>query len=83
MDNSYLEYFPHNGGHSSTVQMYLHLGSVSFALAQASTDAVRLKADATIPLGPAEVEIIVDGVSHRSQVQVLSSESRDNWIDIA
>jgi hypothetical protein len=71
-----------SGGHSASVQMWLHVGGRSLVVVQAGDKALKLRDHTTLPSGPASLEIIVDGQSRRSAVMILEN-GEPGWIPIS
>jgi hypothetical protein len=71
------------GGHSASVQMWLHLPGESFPVLQSSEHEIRVDRSLAIRVGSAILEIVVDGRSHRHSVQVLSPADATGWMAIA
>ena len=69
-------------GHSSTVNMWLHIGSEKLRVLQSSAIALKMEKADLVPRGDAVVEIIVDGRSHKHSIRVLPCSPRPNWVGI-
>ncbi|MGB7159211.1 MAG: hypothetical protein WBD40_14175 [Tepidisphaeraceae bacterium] len=70
-------------GHSADVTLLLHVASGTIPLAQTSDAALKLKHDTHITFGPAKVEIVVDGVSHFTDVTITARRPNSLWLDLA
>jgi hypothetical protein len=69
-------------GHSSTVEMWLHVGAARFPVLQSSESAIKLNSSHKIPQGDALLEIIVDGRPRQWPIRVLDPTERPNWVGI-
>jgi hypothetical protein len=69
-------------GHSTTVQMRLHINGMSLPVAQAGRDVLKLQHDFEVAPGPASLEIVVDGDSRTSSIRVLGNTDA-RWLSIA
>jgi hypothetical protein len=70
-------------GHSADIDLRLHVDGQVIALAQTGRDEIKLAGEMDVPPGPAEVEIITDGVSYRSQVTIVGPQQQDRrWLII-
>ena len=70
-------------GHSADVNLLLHSNGRTFSLSHTCSTALRLADDVAVPIGPARVEIITDGISHYSDITILGPENGDSrWLKI-
>lgn len=70
-------------GHSADVALALHVAGGMVPLAQTGNAALKLKHDTHISLGLAKVEIVVDGVSHFTDVTITARRPHSLWLDLA
>jgi hypothetical protein len=70
-------------GHSADVILLLHCDGRTLSLSHTSNNSLRLAEHATVPLGPARVEIITDGVSFYSEVIITGRRPESLWLEIA
>jgi hypothetical protein len=70
-------------GHSADIALWLHVSSQRFSLAQTGPSSVMLDGDAIVPVGPARVEVVVDGRSHFSDVTIIGRKTGSQWVDIS
>lgn len=68
-------------GHSSTVQMRLHINGQSLPVVQAGDDAIKLRDEAVLAEGPATLEIVIDGRSRHSAINIVANTD-SRWIQI-
>jgi hypothetical protein len=69
-------------GHSSTVDMILHIGSNRYSVVQSSERDIKLNDPNLVPQGDAVLETIVDGRSHQRRVRVVGAGHWPNWLAI-
>ena len=69
-------------GHSTDVQMRLHINGMSLAVVQAGIDVLKLRDELEVVPGPASLEIVVDGRSRSSNIRVLGNTDA-RWLSIA
>ncbi len=69
-------------GHSADIALWLHVGDRTISLAQTAPTTVMLDGDCDVPIGPAKVEVINDGVSFFRNVRVTGRKAGSLWIDI-
>jgi hypothetical protein len=76
MDSSLVNETPLVHGHSTTVELWIHVNGVSYELWDVGPEDATLKvADARVPVSDdAVLEVIVDGRSRRERVRVLPSK---------
>ena len=53
---------------SADVRMFLHVGDESLQEVQTSSTAIKLKEHRTLEVGPAVLEVIIDGKTRRSEI---------------
>jgi len=70
-------------GHSADISLWLHVADQKISLAQTGSSEIKLNRDVQVPLGPARVEIINDGVSHLSDITITGRKPGSLWLDIA
>jgi hypothetical protein len=61
-------------GHSADISLWLHVGDQKISLAQTGPTGVVLEARASVPNGPARVEIVNDGFSYFSDVTITGCQ---------
>lgn len=69
-------------GHSATVKLWLHMKSGTIPLTHVEDREVRPEDASAVLRGNAEVEVIVDGRSHRRAVRVVGPGTWKDWIAI-
>jgi hypothetical protein len=71
------------GGHSASVQMWLHTGDASIKVLQSSEAAIKVSASTPVAVGKGTLETVVDGRSHQRLIQILSHATPTGWVEIS
>jgi len=69
-------------GHSADVILRLHIADQTIPLRQTSSTSIQLGRDIDVPIGPARVEVIIDGASHFSDVTICGRQPNSLWLNI-
>jgi hypothetical protein len=68
--------------HSAAIDIRLHSSGKTYNVLQSADHAIKVDRATSIPAGPAVLEVVVDGRSHRRNVRVISQSTTTGWLAI-